>query len=134
MQVKYIDATLFLLQGRDILMLALLAEKAFILRELDGARNTLQTLDTKRSGIFVKEESFSVLKLAKLLQDIARAKLAELRLSSFMLLIEEKLRAVLHREPAHVVQIGSAPESMPRYARPRMAAAFFLLMQAQPQR
>jgi hypothetical protein len=91
-------------------MQALLAEKAFILRNVEVAQYSARSLETKRSGLFVSTEKFSPMKLAALLQDIARAKIAELRLMSFVHAIEEKLRAFFRAEKMQTVTIGSEPE------------------------
>jgi hypothetical protein len=90
-------------------MQALLAEKAFILRNVETAQYNARSLETKRSGLFVSAEKFSPMKLAALLQDIARAKIAELRLMSFVHAVEEKLRAFLRGEKTQTVTIGSEP-------------------------
>jgi hypothetical protein len=108
-------------------LLALLAEKAFVLRSLDIAREDHRRINHSRTGLFVKSENFCAFKLGKLLQDLAFAKLKELRLLSFIAMIEEKLRHHARTQKAGAVSIGSAPANPPRARRHLTGGEAFVL-------
>lgn len=85
-------------------MFALLAEKAWHSRQIDLTKEKLKALSALRTGLFVKPESFCIFKLLHLLQEIAAAKIDELKLLFLIDQAEKKLRFELDGE----VLIGSA--------------------------
>jgi hypothetical protein len=73
--------------------LALWIEKSWYTQKIHHTRQHLHALEHERTGLFVRnEEGFSFSKLASLLQEIARAKLEEIRFMLFVEHAEEKLR------------------------------------------
>ncbi len=90
-------------------MLALWIEKSWYTEKIHHTRQHLQQLRYERTGLFVHDEGFSFSKLADLLQEIARAKLEELRLMLFIEQAEEKLRG----EADGVTLFGSPAALMP---------------------
>jgi hypothetical protein len=73
-------------------MLALWIEKSWYTQKVHHTRQHLHQLESNRTGLFVRNEGFSFSKLAMLLQEIARAKLEEIRLLLFIEHAEQKLR------------------------------------------
>jgi|SRR5688572_6870553 hypothetical protein len=73
-------------------MLALWIEQSWYTQKIHHTRQQLHKLENDRTGLFVRNEGFSFSKLAVLLQEIARAKLEEIRLMLFIEHAETRLR------------------------------------------
>jgi hypothetical protein len=81
-----------------------ISEKAWHLKKLHEIRDYGRELDTERSGLILKGESFSLTRLAALLVEIARATLEEIRCLAFV----EELTSKLSAATDGMVVIGSA--------------------------
>ncbi|MBI3419602.1 MAG: hypothetical protein HY053_05680 [Proteobacteria bacterium] len=92
-------------------MRAAVFEKSWHSQKLGENRLKLHHLHQNRSGLFTGQ-GFCLIKLATLLQEIAFAKLEELKLLSFIDRAEEELRQQARDSQFSMTLLGSRPEAL----------------------